>query len=154
MRGAWSLVAGILLIAACLGACSGVLPGQLDGPADPDARMAPDLIVADPATIAPGGIVALTFPEETVRGVLFVLEMRAGDSWAHRYDLLSDGPGPGWQRSWHIVGEEAIAVPDIGVGGPGPDRVVIPEIAPAGEFRLCTGNAGENICTPIEIVNP
>lgn len=113
--------------------------------------MQPDLIVADPAAISPGGVVGLTFPEESNRGVLFVLERRVGDSWAHRYDLLSDGPGAGWQRSWHPVGAEPIVVEDIGVGGPGPDRVPIPETAEPGDYRICTGNAGENFCTPIRI---
>lgn len=121
------------------------------GPADPEAQMQPELMVADPVAVSPGGVVGLTFPAGSNRGVLFVLEQRVGDSWAHRYDLLSDGPGAGWQRSWHPVGAEPIAVDDIGVGGPGPDRVPIPETAEAGDYRICTGNAGENFCTPIHI---
>ena len=51
-------------------------------------------------------------------------------------------------------GEDALVVPDIGVGGPGPDRVPIPEVAQPGEYRICTGNAGVNFCTPIEIAAP
>ncbi|MCA1572153.1 MAG: hypothetical protein LC798_17940 [Chloroflexi bacterium] len=114
-------------------------------------RVQPDMIVADPPVVSPGAVVALTFPQETMRGVLFVLEEQVGDSWAHRYDLFSDGPGPEWQRSWHMTGAEAIAVPDIGVGGPGPDRVPIPETAPPGSYRICTGNAGGNYCVPVRI---
>lgn len=116
--------------------------------------MRPDLIVADLERVEPGGVVALTFPENTDRGVLFVLERQTGDSWAHRYDLLSDGPGEEWQRSWNAVGASPMAVAAIGVGGPGPDRVPIPETAEPGDYRICTGNAGENFCTPIEIGAP
>jgi len=116
--------------------------------------MRPDLIVADPAVVSPGGVVALTFPEETSRGVLFVLEERADESWAHRYNLSSDGPGPGWQMAWHLPNEQNIAFPDIGVGGAGPDRVPIPETAEPGDYRICTGNAGDEFCAPIEIVAP
>ncbi|MGQ0608815.1 MAG: hypothetical protein ACT4OQ_10190 [Chloroflexota bacterium] len=47
-----------------------------------------------------------------------------------------------------------MAVPTIGVGGPGPDRMSIPETVEVGEYRICTGNAGENFCTPIEIIAP
>jgi hypothetical protein len=47
-----------------------------------------------------------------------------------------------------------MAVEDIGVGGPGPDRVPIPDVAEPGSYRICTGNAAENICAPIEVVAP
>jgi len=141
----------LLLLSAC-----SVVPevAQIVGPADPGAQVQADMIVADPAVVPPGAIVALNFPQETTRGVLFVLEERVGDSWAHRYDLLSDGPGPEWQRSWHVAGAEAIVVPAIGVGGPGPDRVPIPETASPGDYRICTGNAGDNFCAQIEIAAP
>jgi hypothetical protein len=124
------------------------------GPADAGAEMRPDLIVADPTVASPGGVIALTFPQETMRGVLFVLEKRADESWSHRYNLSSDGPGAGWEMSWHLPNAENIAFPDIGVSGPGPDRVPIPETAEPGSYRICTGNAGEEFCAPIEIVAP
>ncbi len=139
----------LLLVVVIASGCSEA--GSIAGPADPEAQLQPELMVADPAVTSPGGVVALTFPEETTRGVLFILEQRVGNSWAHRFDLLSDGPGAGWKRSWHPVGAEPIAVEDIGVGGPGPDRVPIPEVAEPGDYRICTGNAGENFCVPIRI---
>jgi hypothetical protein len=147
------LRSGALIAAALMlvSACSLLDPPAARGPADPDAVMAPDLITADPAVVAPGGVVGLGFPEDTTRGVLFVLERRAGDAWDHRYNLLSDGPGPDWQRAWHPADEGPLAVEDIGVGGPGPDRVPIPEVAEPGDYRICTGNAAPNICTPIRI---
>lgn len=125
--------------------------GPGDGPADPKARMAAELMVVDPAQAAPGAVVGMTFPQETTRGTLFVLEERIGDAWVHRYNLLSDGPGAEWERSWSAAGAEPVAVDDIGVGGPGPDRVPIPETATPGEYRICTGNAGDNFCAPIRI---
>ncbi|MEO5985590.1 MAG: hypothetical protein ABIW50_03140 [Candidatus Limnocylindria bacterium] len=139
---------GVILATGCT-LVREVGPGE--GPADPNARMAPDLIVANPTEAAPGAVVGLTFPAETTRGILFVLEERVGDAWAHRYNLLSDGPGAGWERSWSAVDAGPIAVEDIGVGGPGPDRVPIPDTADAGDYRICTGNAGDNFCAPIRI---
>ena len=128
--------------------------GAAQAPADPDAEMRPDLLVIDPAQAAPGDVVALTFPEETTRGILFVLDQPIGDTWVTRFYLTSNGPGAGWQMSWHPVVEQGIAVEDIGVGGPGPDHVPIPEVAEPGSYRICTGNAGADFCAPIEIVAP
>jgi hypothetical protein len=147
------LTATAVAIVVLVAGCSPVLVPLPDGePADPEAQMRPDLIVAEPVQVAPGDVLSLTFPAETMRGVHFVLERQAGNAWIHRFDLTSDGPGPGWQRRWSPAGAEGFAVEDIGVGGPGPDRVVIPDVAEPGTWRICTGNAGENICTTIEIV--
>lgn len=143
-------VALALLASACT---EPIAPDPGVGPADPLAEMRPDLIVADPPAAAPGAVVGLLFPEETSRGILFVLEQRVGETWVHRYSLTSDGPGPGWSMNWQVAGELA-AVPDIGVGGPGPDRVTIPEVAEPGDYRICTGNAGDEFCTPIQIAAP
>jgi len=121
-------------------------------PPNPAAEMRPDLLVIEPTTAAPGDVVALTFPEETMRGILFVLDQRVGDGWVTRFYLRSNGPGAGWQMSWNAAGAaEGIAVEDIGVGGPGPDHVPIPEPAEPGDYRICTGNAGADFCSPIEI---
>jgi hypothetical protein len=60
-----------------------------------------------------------------------------------------EGPG---HPTWHRAGDEAAEVPAIGITGPGPDRVLIPPEAEPGTWRICTGNAGENVCVRIEIV--
>ena len=114
--------------------------------------MRPDLLVIEPARAAPGDVVALRFPEETTRGILFVLEQRVEGGWVALFYLRSNGPGPEWEMSWHPVGGQGMAVEDIGVGGPGPDNVPIPEVAQPGEYRICTGNAGADFCAPIELV--
>jgi hypothetical protein len=148
----------LFLASACsLGPGGGADPGGAvvaPAPANPDAEMRPDLLVVEPARAVPGDVVALTFPEETTRGILFVLDERVGDEWFTRFYLTSNGPGEGWQMSWHAAGGQGVAVEDIGVGGPGPDHVPIPEPAEPGAYRICTGNAGEDFCAPIEIVNP
>ena len=133
----------------------GAEPGRAGGvPTDPDAEVRPDLLVLDPTTAAPVDVVALTFPEETTRGILFVLDERVDDAWISRFFLTSDGPGAGWERRWAPADAGGMAVEDIGVGGPGPDRVIVPEVAEPGAYRICTGNAGADFCAPIEIVAP
>ena len=115
--------------------------------------MRPDLIVAEPAQVAPGDVLSLTFPEETTRGVHFVLESQARGTWFHMFDLVGVGEGMLEPVSWQRAGSEDFEFPDIGIVGPGPDRVRIPEVAEPGTWRICTGNTRQNICTRIEIVD-
>ena len=115
--------------------------------------MRPDLIVAEPARVAPGDVLSLTFPEETMRGVHFVLESQARGTWFHVFDLVAVGEGMLEPESWSVAGSDGHGVPDIGIVGPGPDRVRIPDVAEPGTWRICTGNARQNICTAIEIAD-
>lgn len=131
-------------------ACAVAQQGVPAGPADPAAEMRPELFVA-PQQAAPGERIGLGFPEHTTRGVHFVLEREDGDTWQYLYDLVS---GPDGGGSWFRAGTPGFEVPDIGVAGPGPDRVAIPEVAEPGAYRICTGNARQNFCTPIEIIAP
>jgi hypothetical protein len=129
--------------------CGTVVP--VGTPHDATAVFRPASMVADRETAAAGDTVELTFPDQMTRGILYVLEEHTGSTWTYRYALISDGAGgaPGWQPA-----DAGIAVDDIGVGGVGPDRVVIPDPASPGDYRICTGNAAENLCVPIAIVAP
>lgn len=143
----------LALFGLVLAGCSSWLdPVPVRGPADPDAEVRSDLLVAAPAVVAPGAELGLRFPDERIRGIHFVLEIRTGSTWDHRFDLTSDaGPGHGLEPAWYAATDEGFGVEDLGVGGPGPDIVPIPETAEPGSWRICTGNAAPNICTPIEI---
>lgn len=143
-----NLAIGIVVLAFGVVACAALPPSTTAGPADPAAEMRPDLLVAPPAAAA-GDIVPLMFPESTMRGVHFVLERRAGDSWNLVYHLISDANDG--QPSAFRPNAEGMGIPDVGIGGPGPDRVLIPEDVDSGAYRVCTGNAGQNFCAPIEV---
>jgi len=149
-RGAIAAVALALSLALAGCAATDLLPPGT--PHDATAVFRPASMAVDPEAAAPADIVELSFPDEMTRGVWFVLEQEVQGSWAYRYDLTSDGPGAGWPVDWHVAGGEGFAVEDIGVGGIGPDHVVIPDTAAPGTWRICTGNAGENVCVRIEIV--
>jgi len=141
-----------LVLPAVLAACTSLAPAGT--PHDATAVFRPASMVADRETAAPGDIVELRFPDRMTRGILFVLDEEVGETWVHRFNLTSDGPGPEWQVEWFAADDESVAFPDIGVGGVGPDRVVIPDVATAGSWRLCTGNALENVCVRIQITPP
>jgi hypothetical protein len=113
--------------------------------------MDPQRLSADPARPRAGDFVDLFFPEETSRGVAFVLEQQVGDTWDAQYFLTAGNDTAGTTPSWAAVDEPSSGM-DIGVEGPGPDRVVIPGKARPGQYRICTANAGQNFCAPLEIV--
>ena len=145
-------VIGVLIAISAIGCTADVSPSPTDGPFDPSADLRPDLIVAEPTRVVSGEWVALTFPQETIRGIHFVLERKSGDTWTVVYHLLSsaDLSDPEFFR----VEEEGVAIPDIGIAGPGPDKVPIPDDVAAGSYRICTANAGDEFCAAIEVVDP
>lgn len=125
---------------------------QGGAPFDPAARMRPELIEVTPDPAVPGETVELTFPEETPRGVAFVLEERSDAGWAWRYMLVSSPAGSQREPAWWPVDDHSDGdVQALGVHGPGPDRVVVPETAAPGEYRICTANAGDEFCAPLRI---
>ena len=66
--------------------------------------------------------------------------------------LLSDAHGG--HAQWSSADGVGVMVEMLGIGGVGPDRVPIPDDLPAGDYRICTANAAENLCVPIEVVAP
>ncbi len=131
----------------------GCTAAPVETPHDANAAFRSDIIVADPQAAAPGDFVSMTFPNGLSRGIMYVLEEEVGASWAYRYILLS-GLTVAAPPSWHEPIYSDAEIPGIGVEGLGPDRVVIPEDATPGAYRICTGNADENVCARIEIVAP
>lgn len=160
----FALLLPVALLAACTGAepepdagsarpAAANSPERPAGPYDQAAKMRPDLVVADPASATAGEAVELTWPEETLRGVAWTLEEQDGSSWQVRYFLTSRWESDGGAPSWWAVSEgEGTGWADIGVSGPGPDLLQIPDTAPAGQYRLCTANSSPNVCIPFEVL--
>lgn len=129
------------------------VPGNGE-PDDPAARVRPELMTVTPATAAPGASLELTFPKETDRGVAYVLERAAGDTWSTTHFLTSSADGYGGTPSAVSVdSSEGYGWEDIGIGGPGPDRLVLPDDASIGLSRICTANAIENFCAEIIVID-
>lgn len=131
-------------------------PNRVDqGPYDDEAEARPDLLTIEPNPMSPGDEVELYFPQETERGVAYVLEKRVPNDWQVRYFLTSRtadyaASGP----SWSAVDADATPDPwpDIAIDGPGPDSVHVPDTAGPGQYRICTANAPENFCAELEIL--
>jgi hypothetical protein len=148
MRG---VAAALAMVALALAACGAPTPSELSWPIDPDAVTDPDRMAVQPAAAAPGEVVGLTFPTGQDRGILFAIDRPAAEGWRRVAYLVSDANGGA--PSWHRADEEMF-VEMVGIAGPGPDRVVIPDGLAAGPYRICTGNALENLCAPFEVIAP
>jgi hypothetical protein len=142
----------MLLVSGCNSSPASEEPvpsGQAVGPYDEAATLRPDLMKLEPAKASAGETVEVFYPRETHRGIHFVLEVQDSESWDLMYNLLSDW-GEGKTPEVYRIGE-LFSYPDVGIGGPGPDKLVIPDDAPPGAYRICTGNAGTNFCAGLTI---
>ncbi|GAA1134492.1 hypothetical protein [Arthrobacter flavus] len=127
---------------------------QRQGANDPAAQMRPALLEISTSPTSPGETIEVRFPQETDRGIAWVLEEQSGNDWRVLYylgaalDNNDSFSSPSW---WSVDDNEGKAVPDIGVNGPGPDTLAIPDSIDPGTYRLCTANSVKNICTMLDI---
>jgi hypothetical protein len=107
----------------------------------------PNPVTITPATARPGATVALTFPDGSGRGIAFQLAKATEPNKVLYYMTSDKGPGF-WGKAkplWWAAGE-AGGWEDIGISGPGPDQVVVPDTAEDGTYLLCTANAASQVC--------
>lgn len=149
-------VAVMVLLGLSTG-CGDAENQQQPGANDPTAQMRSELLDVSGSPASPGETIEVGFPQETDRGIAWVLEEQSGDDWSVLYYLTaaidnnSSFGSPSW---WSVDENEGKGWPDIGVGGPGPDTLTIPDSIDPGTYRLCTANSGENICTMLDIDTP
>ena len=123
-----------------------------DGPYDASAELHPDLLELEEDEVRPGAIIRLHFPQETPRGVGYVLEEEVEGTWQLRY-FLTAAEHSGASPSWSTAGRNDPVWPDVGVSGPGPNWIQVPHIADPGSYRVCTANAGEEFCARLELTD-
>jgi hypothetical protein len=104
------------------------------------------MMTITPATAAPGQEIRLTFPADYFRGVGFSLARPADQEVL--YYLTS---GRGGKPAWFSADDSAGGWPDVGIHGPGPDRVVVPTTAADGTYLLCTANAATQACALLTV---
>jgi hypothetical protein len=146
--------AAALLLLALVGACGNSEGSVAASNPQPESGE----MVATPSDARPGGILDLTFPTSAERGEPFFLFRWKGTSWGKpAYLLISDATRRGTREAsrdlfWADRSEDW-AWNDIGVGGPGPDRVKIPEAAKPGLYRICTANTrpGSELCAQVRV---
>ena len=138
----------VLTLVAC-----GAAPTPEPWPVDPEAPMRPDAMVVEPPVADAGAVVAVSYPNGWERGILYAIDRELGDGWERRYLLVSDASGG--QPTWFAAGDDENAVVEaIGIAGSGPDRVQLPDELEPGAYRICTANAADAVCSPIEVVAP
>ena len=152
-----TLAAGVLVLALLACGCS-------EGPQEaeePPRSSAPtldptwgDTMTVEPATARPGQRVALHFTPPVMRGIAFSLAAWSEGEWSVAYYLASDWGSPRAHEPdwWSAEDSEGRGWVDVGIAGPGPDHVVVPDSAPAGDYLLCTANAAEESCAMVTVV--
>ncbi|GAB2635847.1 hypothetical protein [Kribbella swartbergensis] len=140
-----SAAVAVVVVAAVITVAPRADRDTTPAPAESTAPRVPSGIEITPATARPGATVALTFPEETGRGIAFQLAKAAEPNKVLYYMTSDWGQGAEHTPRWWAAGGDGGWV-DVGIGGPGPDRVVLPETAEDGTYLLCTANAVEQAC--------
>lgn len=120
-----------------------------------DARWRGTMTVT-PATAAPGQRVALRFRSEEVRGIAFSLSRWSDQGWTVAYYLSSDWGSPDTHAPdwWSVEDSAGRGWEDVGIGGPGPDHVIVPDTAPTGDHLLCTENSVIEACAILTVTGP
>ncbi|WP_020391785.1 hypothetical protein [Kribbella catacumbae] len=144
--------------AACavlaVGGIATLAPWQNDGSPAPvasgptlDPRYQGTMTIT-PATAAPGAEIALTYPAGYGRGIGFVLVQPADGK--QLYTLIA-GRGK-TKPSWYSAKDaEGRVIQSIGINGPGPDQLVVPDTAADGTYLLCTANAATKACALLTV---
>ena len=142
----------VLLLAGLAGcAAEPSAPPSFDPWPIGDAAMRPEVMFVEPSEPQPGDIVSVTYEAGWDRGILYAIDASSGEGWERRHLLISDGNGG--RPTWFVAGDEVV-VEAVGVTGAGPDRVPIPDTLEPGGYRICTANALQNICAPVEVIAP
>lgn len=119
-------------------------------PPRPSPEIRPDLVTLAPDPAPPDANVDLSFPTKTGRGVAFQLDRDTDDGWEPMAWMTSDANGgepvtvPAFTNGYGVDG--------VGIGGPGPDTVALPEDLAPGAYRICTANRGDpEICAELTV---
>lgn len=149
----------ILFVALTLSACGWLAasPGDDEqrverGPRQQAAEISPERIRVEPTQVAPGDELELFFPQEDARAVYYWLEFDVDATWDERYFAYAVSRSYNTDGDPHTVptGEEK-GWDDAGVTGPGPDRILVPEDASLGRWRVCGPIADGEFCAEFEV---
>jgi hypothetical protein len=139
-------LAPAVVVLVALTACAAATPAWT--PDTADAVIRPASMVVDRDTVSPDEILEITFPEEDVVGIAYVLEQEVGEAWVYRYLLLApEGDG---MPAWYLPEDVTFEIPAIGISDP--VRVLVPMATEPGTWRICTVASAENVCVRIEVV--
>lgn len=138
----WALLAVALVVSGCADDSAPSLDPGLKG-----------TMTVAPTSATPGQEVALRFPSDSQRGIAFSLAPWSEGHWEEKYYLTSDwGRSGDYTPTWWTVEDSANrGWEQVGVSGPGPDRVLVPETASPGDYLLCTANALDEACALLTV---
>ena len=152
-RRAVATAAGVIV--ACVGIIGVASLAGLPRGSEPRPSLPADAgdMSITPTTTKPGQEIELRFPADSQRGVAFTFSQWIGGQWKLDYYLKSDWGEPGRAPDWWTAEEgENRGWPQVAVTGPGPDRAIVPDTAPAGNYLLCTAtNTNPEACALLTV---
>jgi hypothetical protein len=107
-------------------------------------------VLVYPESATPGSLIELTYPDENMRGIAFSLAPWTGTEWGEVEYYLTATQVRSKEPTWWPATENG-GWDDLGVGGPGPDFLTIPDSAPPGGYLLCSANAKEQFCVVVQV---
>lgn len=108
----------------------------------------------EPPSARPGQEVAMRFPADNVRGIAFSLSAWEEGTWTPAFYLTSDWGMPDHEPAWWRVDESSNrGWEQVAIEGAGPDRVLVPDAATAGDYMLCTANAVDETCALLTVTD-
>jgi len=147
-----------LLAAALLAGLLVVAPPWLGSSRYLTAAPQPDPTVAaepamniDPSAVPPGALITLHFPTGLRRGLYFSLESRQATDWRLDYYLVTTTDGNPARRPWYRADDPDMVFFDVGISGPGGEKVLIPDVATPGDYQLCIAGSKQTACSALTI---
>lgn len=141
---------GALTATACavlaVGAIAAFAPRQNDGAPAVDPKPE-SMMTITPSTAKPGAQIELTYPPDYSRGIAFSLAQQDGKVLFYLRAAFGKEP-PSWSG---IDGVGLGGLYDVGINGPGPDRLTVPTTATDGTYLLCTDNALLKACALLTV---
>jgi hypothetical protein len=122
-------------------------------PFDATATIRPELMVIEPSVTRPGDQVLVNYPGGRERGIAYVLEWTDGSTWHTTHFLTATTDGYGVEPNYAPFDSEGYAWVDIGFDDAGPDKLVVPDSALAGPYRICTANSVKNVCAELTVID-
>ncbi|WP_344209279.1 hypothetical protein [Kribbella sancticallisti] len=135
-RGGWATYWAVLgCVVLVLLAASRLLVGEDDHGGAVPATPTPFVMAVVPAVAEPGQLIELTLPTGDLRSGYFTLS-RAGQI-LYYLGVGSPVAKPTWFKA---VDVERLNLAQPKITGVGPHQLVVPAIATAGTYQLCSGN--------------
>lgn len=147
------LVLSVVALSMFTAGCgSSAETGSNGAPPPPETSLT--AVRVEPNPLRPGAEFDAFYDPSVNRGVAANLHYWESGEWSGAVFLLSSDGATGGPSAVRIAEFPDLGVDGVGMGGPGPDRYVLPDEISPGHWRLCLVNVSEEVCGQLEVFTP